>query len=60
MPNNQTVDFDWTKYRVSAGAVERLTGYTFFRNVPEDVAAALREHVDDVAVRVPRPKARNP
>jgi endonuclease G len=56
MPNDQTVDFDWTKYRVSARAVERLTGYTFFRNVPEDVAAALRERVDDVEVRVPRPR----
>ena len=55
MPNDQTVDFDWTKYRVSAGAVERLTGYKFFRDVPEDVAAALRERVDDVEVRVPRP-----
>src|SRR5262249_61498531 len=33
MPNDQTVDFDWTKYRVPARAVEKLTGYTFFRNV---------------------------
>ena len=54
MPNDQTVDFDWTKYRVSASAVEQLTGYKFFRNVPEEIAAALREHVDDVEVRVPR------
>src|SRR5207248_1634845 len=55
MPNNQAVDYDWTKYRVSARAVERLTGYTFFRNVPEDIAEALREHVDDVEVHVPIP-----
>ena len=56
MPNDQTVDYDWTKYRVSAGAVEQLTGYKFFRNIPEEVAAALRERVDDVEVRVPRPR----
>jgi len=55
MPNDQSVGFDWTKYRVSAGRVEKLTGYTFFRNVPADVAAALREHVDDVEVRVSKP-----
>jgi endonuclease G len=56
MPNDQTVDLDWTKYRVSARAVERLTGYAFFQTVPDEVAAALRERVDDVEVRVPRPR----
>jgi len=56
MPNDQTVDFDWPKYRVSARAVERLTDYRFFRNVPEQVAVALRDSVDDVEVRVPRPR----
>jgi endonuclease G, mitochondrial len=56
MPNDQTVDFDWTKYRVSVQAVEKLTGNSFFRNVPADVAMALKDHVDDVQVRVPHPK----
>jgi endonuclease G len=52
MPNDQTVDHDWTRFRVSAQEIERLTGYTFFRNVPSSIAAALRRHVDDVAVHV--------
>jgi endonuclease G len=56
MPNDQTVDFDWTKYRVSPGDIEQLTGYTFFCNVPEDIAVALRERVDDAEVRVPQPR----
>jgi endonuclease G len=56
MPNNQSVGFDWTKYRTSARDVEKLTGYRFFRNVPEDVAEALRDHRDTVAVRVSTPK----
>jgi endonuclease G, mitochondrial len=56
MPNDQSVDFNWAKYRVSAAAVEKLTGYTFFRNVPEDVAAALKDNVDDVEVRVKSPR----
>jgi endonuclease G len=56
MPNNQSVGFDWTKYRTTARDVEKLTGYRFFRNVPEDVAEALRDHRDTVAVRVSTPK----
>jgi endonuclease G, mitochondrial len=57
MPNDQTVDFDWSKYRVSVRQVERLTGYKFFPAVPEEVAAALKDRVDEVEVRVPRPRA---
>jgi endonuclease G len=56
MPNNQRVEYDWTKYRVSVHQVEKLTGYRFFPAVPESVAQALRERVDDVAVRVPIPR----
>src|SRR5262249_11346073 len=33
MPNNQSVGFDWTKYRTAAREVERLTKFRFFRNV---------------------------
>jgi endonuclease G len=50
MPNDQTVGFDWARYRTSAKEIERMTGYTFFRNVPAPIAAAMRSHVDDVAI----------
>jgi endonuclease G len=56
MPNDQSVDYDWAKYRVSTRAVEKLTGYRFFSALPEELAGALREHVDDVEVRTPRPR----
>jgi endonuclease G len=52
MPNDQSVGYDWTKYRTTAREVERLTGYTFFRNVPREVAEALRDHRDEVEVEV--------
>jgi endonuclease G len=55
LPNDQGVDYDWAKYRVSTKAVEKLTGYRFFSALPEELAEALREHVDEVAVRTPRP-----
>ena len=55
MPNDQTVDFDWAKYRVRAKDVEKLTGYRFFRGVQdEEVAEALRDRLDEVKVRQPR------
>jgi endonuclease G len=56
MPNDQTVDYDWTRYRVSARRVEKLTGYTFFPAVPAEVADALKDRVDDVKVRAPAPR----
>jgi endonuclease G len=52
MPNDQTVGFDWTKYRVSVADVEKLTGYRFFPALPDDVATALKSRVDEVEVRV--------
>ena len=56
MPNDQSVGFDWTRYRTSVRAVEKLTGLRFFSAVPDDVAEALRDHVDDVEVRVAEPR----
>jgi endonuclease G len=58
MPNNQSVGFDWAKYRTTTSAVEKLTKFRFFGNVPEEVAEALREHLETVEVRVP--KSRRP
>jgi endonuclease G len=56
MPNNQSVDFDWTKFRVAPRDIEKRTGLKFFSAVPdEEVAQALRDHLDDVEVRVPKP-----
>src|SRR5262249_11358808 len=56
MPNNQSVGYDWTKYRTTAREIEKLTNCRFFRNVPEEVAEALRDHLDTVEVRVPKPR----
>jgi endonuclease G len=50
MPNDQSVDYDWTPYRTTARQIEKRTGFTFFRAVPEDVAEALRDHQDEVEV----------
>jgi hypothetical protein len=41
----------------SLPAMYKLTGYRFFTaNVPDDLAQSLREQVDDVTIRLPRPK----
>jgi endonuclease G, mitochondrial len=54
MPNDQTVDYNWAKYRVTARQVEKLTGLRFFPKVEEDVREALLDHLDKVEVRAPR------
>jgi endonuclease G len=56
MPNDQSVVFDWTRYRVAPREIEKMTGYTFFRAMPEPVASALREHLDEVEVHVSAPR----
>jgi len=56
MPNDQSVGADWTKYRVSVHEVEKLTGYTFFKNVSAEVAAEIKKDTDTVKVRVPKAK----
>jgi endonuclease G, mitochondrial len=56
MPNDQTVDYDWSKYRVPAKQIEKLTGYKLFPQIPKEVAREIKESADDVKVRVPRPR----
>ena len=56
LPNDQTVDFNWPKYRVTTREIEKLTGYRFFTALPEELAEALRDHRDEVKVRVPPPR----
>ncbi len=57
MPNDQSVNFDWAKYRTSTRQVEKLTGLHFFSAVTDpEVAEALRDHVDEV--KVPQPRSR--
>ena len=56
MPNDDTVKHDWPRYRTSVKKVEELTGYTFFDKVPAEVINPLKEKVDEVVVRLPRPQ----
>jgi endonuclease G, mitochondrial len=56
MPNDQSVGYDWAKYRTTARQVEKRTGFTFFRNVPREVAEALRDHRDEVEIRTEQPR----
>jgi endonuclease G len=42
-PNIQGLETDWRKFAAPVTDVEKLTGYTFFGNLPQDVAKELRE-----------------
>jgi endonuclease G len=56
MPNDQTVGNEWAKYRVATRVIEKRTGLRFFRDVPEEVAEAMRDHLDEVEIREPAPR----
>lgn len=56
MPNDQSVDFDWTHYRVPVRAVEKMTGYTFFPRIDPEVAAEIKRDADNVKVHVQKSK----
>jgi endonuclease G, mitochondrial len=56
MPNDQSVDYDWPKYRVAVAEVEQLTGLNFWPKVPEETARVLKEKVDEVKVHVSHPR----
>jgi hypothetical protein len=55
-PNDQSVGYDWSRYRVSTRAVEKLSGCRFFSTLPEELADALRDHVDEVEIPAARPR----
>jgi endonuclease G len=46
MPNDQSVEHGWAKYRKSAKEVEKSTGYHFFDRVPAAIIEPLKERVD--------------
>lgn len=56
MPNDQSVDHDWAKFRVPIAEVEKLTGLSFWPAIPSETAKHLKEKLDEVKVDAPRQK----
>ena len=46
IPNQQGIDPDWRKYRVSIDKIEELTGYNFLSNVPENIQNTIEDKID--------------
>lgn len=46
IPNQQGIDPDWRKYRVSIDKIEELTGYNFLSNVPTAIQDTIEEKID--------------
>jgi endonuclease G len=51
MPNQQGLDADWRSHAVTVREVEKLTGYTFFSNLPRAVAEELRNRKPETRAR---------
>jgi endonuclease G len=50
MPNQNGINSDWRTYRVTVDAVEALTGFDFFSNVPPEIQAVIESRVDNQRV----------
>ncbi len=46
MPNQNSIDSDWHTYLTTVDAVEALTGYDFFANVPDIVENSIEAGID--------------
>jgi endonuclease G len=56
MPNDQTrVGEEWDLSRTTPAIIEQKTGLHFFRSLRPELAAALRQKLDDVPIPAPRP-----
>jgi hypothetical protein len=55
MPNVEGLDSDWRSHAVPVREVEKLTGYTFFTNLPAAVAEDLRSRKPETRARAERP-----
>ncbi len=47
IPNQQDVNSNWRKYRVSIDELEKLTGYDFLSNVSPDIQQVIESRVDN-------------
>jgi endonuclease G, mitochondrial len=47
IPNEQGIDPDWRKYRVSVDELEKLTGYDFLSNVSPNIQASIESKIDN-------------
>ncbi|KAA9339585.1 DNA/RNA non-specific endonuclease [Hymenobacter busanensis] len=50
-PNDNTIDPDWARYRVSVDAIENATGYDLLSKLPVEVQAQLEAKVDSGPTR---------
>ncbi|HSK62871.1 MAG TPA: DNA/RNA non-specific endonuclease, partial [Pyrinomonadaceae bacterium] len=46
MPNDNSINSDWQTYLTTVDAVEALTGYDFFANVPDAIENAIEAGID--------------
>ena len=46
MPNQNSINSDWHTYLTTVDAVEALTGYDFFANVPDNIESSIEAGTD--------------
>ncbi len=46
IPNDQGVSTDWTNFITSVDAIENLTGYDLFENIPDSIESIIEANLD--------------
>lgn len=46
MPNDNNIESDWRKYRVSTDFIEQQTGFDFFSNIPSEIQNSIESKID--------------
>lgn len=47
VPNDQGINTNWTQFRTSVNAIESITGYDLFENIPNSIESVLESRVDN-------------
>lgn len=47
VPNDQGINTNWSQFRTTVNAIESLTGYDLFENIPNSIEAVLESNVDN-------------
>ena len=45
VPNDQGISSDWSQFRTTVNAIESLTGYDLFENIPNSIEAVIESNI---------------
>lgn len=50
VPNNQNISTDWRQFTTSVNAIENITGYDLFENIPNNIESVIEARIDNSSI----------